>query len=75
MLTTLTFLIRLLVADFGPQQAPCLGLTGARTYKFQVLWVETWLMSEYRRCLTLTLTILMCTALSPVNQAAVVGRA
>ncbi len=73
----LTILIRLLVADFGAQQTPhlSLGLTEAQTCKFRVFWVETWLMSEYLRCLTLA--ILMRTALSLVNlaQAAVVGGA
>ncbi len=49
MLTTLTILIHLLVADFGAQQTPhlSLGLAEAQTCKFQALWVETQLMSEY----------------------------
>ncbi len=77
MLTILTVLIRLLVAYFGAQQTLCLslGLTEAQTCKFPVLWVERWLVSEYLRCLTLTLDILMRTALSQINQAVVVGGA
>ncbi len=75
MRTTLTILIRLLVADFGAQHIPqhSLGLTEAQTCKFQVLWVETRLMSEYLRCLMPTLAILVRTTLSPANQAVVVG--
>ncbi len=74
MITTLTILIHLLVANFGAQQTPhlSLGLSEAQTCKFQVLWVETRLKSEYLLCLMLT--ILIRTVLSSVNQAAVVGQ-